>query len=101
VSAAHKFAAVPRIPRLGASGAELDMTNHPSRSKKRARQAQQFAKLAAAFNEWQRRYLANPTEFENEAETLSAFIRDLNAGRTPDLGERQAAYLMKLMGEIS
>lgn len=83
------------------------MTNHPNRSKKKKtltprqkEQAELMEKLARAFNEWQRRFVANPADFLTEDAVLGTFIRDLNNGRVPSHGERQAAYLMLLMGEL-
>lgn len=74
------------------------MANHPKR--RVAAKKATLARLAAAFNEWQRRFIANPADFESEAETIGRFVMDLNGGKTPSLGERQAAYLMMLMGSL-
>lgn len=74
------------------------MINHPNRN--RAAKQVMLGRLAGAFNEWQRQFIANPAAFESEEKTLAEFIRALNGGREPNLGERQAAYLMKLMGQL-
>lgn len=59
------------------------------------------AVLALSFNEWQRRYIANPDEFEREFESVQRFCAFVDAGRTPDYGETCAAYLCSLMPEVA
>ena len=54
-------------------------------------------KVAAAFNEWQRRYLAHPEQFEGEMETIVRSLKEHSEGREPTYGEVCAAYLDKLI----
>jgi hypothetical protein len=54
-------------------------------------------KMAAAFNEWMRRYIEEPEKFEAEFRTVSTFLSEQSAGKTPTYGEICAAYLAELM----
>jgi hypothetical protein len=56
-------------------------------------------KVAAAFNEWMRRYIEEPERFLREWQTVERFQAEANGGREPTYGERCAAYLEELMGE--
>lgn len=53
--------------------------------------------IIRALNEWQRRYIANPREFEAEFETIEQFKADENEGKTPDYGTVGAAYMFKII----
>ncbi len=54
-------------------------------------------KLAAAFNEWMRRFIENPAEFDREWQSVHRFISEQSQGKTPTYGETSAAYLLSLM----
>ena len=58
------------------------------------------AKLAKAFNEWLRRYEQEPERFQTEYQVMKEFLRDQAEGREPSYGDRQAAYLEKLLAEV-
>jgi hypothetical protein len=55
-------------------------------------------KLAAAFNEWMKRYTENPEKFDREFQVITTFLSEQAAGTEPTYGEAGAAYLMELMG---
>jgi hypothetical protein len=57
-------------------------------------------KLAAAFNEWMRRYTENPEQFEREFVIVTRFMNEKNSGVEPSYGEICAAYLTVLVEEI-
>lgn len=59
------------------------------------------ARLAAAFNEWMRRYTNEPESFAKEFETIGGFVRDRNEGREPSYGEESAAYLEEIMNQLN
>jgi len=56
------------------------------------------AEIAAAMNEWMRRYIADPKGFEREFETVAAFKKE---GDAPSYGADCAAYIMKLHAELA
>jgi hypothetical protein len=56
-------------------------------------------KLAAAFNEWMRRYTENPEEFTREFQTVQEFLAAKSSGKEPSYGEHCAEYLLTLVGE--
>lgn len=51
---------------------------------------------AEAFNEWMRRYIETPEQFEREMAAVNAFLAQARVGREPDYGAQCAAYLEKL-----
>jgi hypothetical protein len=55
-------------------------------------------KLAAAFNEWMKRYTEHPEKFDREFQAITTFLSEQAAGYKPTYGEACAAYLMELMG---
>jgi hypothetical protein len=57
--------------------------------------------VANAFNEWMRRYTEEPDQFAREWQTVGEFLRQEAAGDEPDYGKSCAAYLSKLMAEVS
>jgi hypothetical protein len=57
------------------------------------------AKVAAAFNEWMRRYTEDPTGFEAEFQSVGLYLNELAMGREPSYGETCAAYLEQLISE--
>lgn len=54
-------------------------------------------KLAAAFNEWMRRYTDEPEKFDREWKVVSEFLAEKHAGQEPNYGQTCAAYLIELM----
>lgn len=56
--------------------------------------------VAAAFNEWMRRYIEEPEKFTREFQVINRFLREEADGKTPTLGDRSAAYLDQLIQEI-
>lgn len=52
--------------------------------------------LQWAFNEWMRRYIKNPEEFEREFQTVQAFQ---NSKGKPNYGKDCTNYLAKLLAE--
>lgn len=57
--------------------------------------------VAAAFNEWMRRYTEEPDQFAREWQTVSEFLKQEAEGVEPDYGKRCAAYLSKLLAEVA
>lgn len=58
------------------------------------------AKVAAAFNEWMRRYTETPDEYEREFQTVGSFLAEQADGKQPTYGESCAKYLEALIGEV-
>ena len=52
--------------------------------------------MAAAFNEWMRRFIEDPAAFEAEFQMVSAFLAQKAAGREPSYGAQCAALLQSL-----
>jgi hypothetical protein len=59
-----------------------------------------FADMAATLNEWMRRYIRDPGQFQREFEAVGDFLMQKNMGREPDYGEVCAAYQFRLLEEI-
>lgn len=55
--------------------------------------------VAAAFNEWMRRYTDEPELFNREWQTVSEFLKQEAESVEPDYGRRCSAYLFKLLAE--
>lgn len=53
-----------------------------------------------AFNEWMRRYIEEPEQYNREFESVREFERQEHAGEEPSYGQSCGAYLRKLMQEI-
>ena len=56
-------------------------------------------KLCAAFNEWMRRYIAEPSRFEREWELIVQFQKEEAVNKEPSYGTIAVAYLEQLMAE--
>jgi len=54
------------------------------------------ARLAVLFNEWMKRYINNPEEFNREFQQIQEFTAQANSGEEPTYGHNCAAYLAKL-----
>lgn len=57
------------------------------------------SKVAAAFNEWMRRYTADPSAFNAEFQTVGLYLAEQAQGKEPSYGDTCAAYLVQLMNE--
>jgi len=55
--------------------------------------------MAQAFNEWMRRYIETPENFQREFKAVQAFVREKAEGKEPTYGESCAAYMEQLMKE--
>ena len=55
--------------------------------------------MAEAFDEWMRRYKANPEEFGNDMSAAVAHSRKKRAAKASEYGNDCAAYLTMLMAE--
>lgn len=55
--------------------------------------------LVAAFNEWMRRFVEDPSGYSREFEQVTEFLNDEANGVEPSYGESCAAYLTKLVAE--
>ena len=56
--------------------------------------------MAAAFNEWMRRYIEEPERFRREWQTVSEYVQQISEGKTPSYGERCTAYLCGIIEEL-
>lgn len=56
--------------------------------------------IAAAFNEWMRRFTEEPEKYEAEFRTVGKFLADQAQGQEPSYGQECAAYLESLIDEI-
>lgn len=52
--------------------------------------------IAAAFNEWMRRYTVDPAAFSAEFQTVGLFLAEQAQGKEPTYGDTCAAYLAAL-----
>ena len=59
------------------------------------------AEIAAALNEWQRRYIDEPERFQREFQTVAEFLAQEANGDVPSYGTEGAAYLLKIHGELT
>ena len=57
--------------------------------------------LAAAMNEWMRRYIEEPERFEREFRTVAEFKEADDTGKVPSYGSECAAYLLKISDELA
>lgn len=57
-------------------------------------------KIAAAFNEWMRRYTEDPERYEREWQTVQQFLREDGTDEGPSYGARCARYLKQITAEL-
>jgi hypothetical protein len=57
--------------------------------------------LSRALNEWMRRYIENPAEFEAEFETVAEFLNEEKQGTEPSYGDTAVAYLRKIDAQLT
>lgn len=57
--------------------------------------------IAAAMNEWMRRYIDNPERFGREFQTVAEFQAEQASGNEPSYGDTCTAYLMQINTELS
>lgn len=57
--------------------------------------------LAAAFNEWMRRYTETPESFQREWQSVHEFLAENAAGKSPSYGVVCAAYINRLVGGLT
>lgn len=57
-------------------------------------------RIAILFNEWQRRYIDDPSKFESDWASIKATMAELEAGEEPSYGASCAAYLAALDAEL-
>lgn len=57
--------------------------------------------MAAAFNEWMRRYIEEPDRFSREWQDVMEFEGDRFDRKEPSYGSDCAAYLLKIHGELT
>lgn len=56
--------------------------------------------MAQALNEWMRRYIEAPEQFNAEFRTVGKFLQDEKDGVEPSYGTVGAAYMQKLHDEL-
>lgn len=59
------------------------------------------AEIAKAFNEWMRRFIADPVRYEVEFRSVMQFTAETSTGTDNSYGIDCAAYLLKLHREIT
>lgn len=57
--------------------------------------------MVAAFNEWMRRYVEDPSAFMAEFESVIQFQKDKQDGAEPSYGQISAAYMFQLSDELT
>jgi len=57
-------------------------------------------RLAVLFNEWQRRYIADPDGFTREFQDVAKFMAETANGKTPSYGDECSAWMAKLDSEL-
>lgn len=57
-------------------------------------------RMAVLFNEWMRRFIADPVQFSHEFQQVQDFLTDTAKGVVPSYGESCAAYMQKLDAEV-
>jgi hypothetical protein len=58
-----------------------------------------MTKTAKAFNAWMYDYIKHPEKFEREWKSVSTFIAEKSAGKTPTYGETCAAVLRRYIAK--
>ena len=58
-------------------------------------------KVAAAFNEWMRRFIEEPDRFSREFQEVTQYLSEIDDDKEPTYGRECAAYLEKIMGELA
>lgn len=57
--------------------------------------------VAAAMNEWQRRYIENPEQFEQEWSSISRTLQERAEGEEPSYGAVCADYLIEIIRQLA
>ncbi len=57
--------------------------------------------MAAAFNEWMRRFTEEPEAYEQLTATVKRFLAEQSAGEEPSYGAWCAAYLKQIAEEMA
>ncbi len=57
--------------------------------------------MVKVLNEWQRKYIENPNEFEAEFRTVIAYLKDIDDGVEPSYGKSCVAYMLELAKQIN
>lgn len=58
------------------------------------------SRLAAALNEWMRRFTEDPQAFEAEFQTVSRFLAEVANGAEPSYGEVVVEYLAEIDADL-
>jgi hypothetical protein len=59
------------------------------------------ADMIRTDNEWMRRFIEEPENFEREFRTVQEFLKAAADGRDPDYGDICAAYRFQLLDEMT
>lgn len=59
------------------------------------------AEIAAAMNEWMRRYIEEPTRFAAEFQTIGEFLKEEAEGEEPSYGVVCADYIAQINAELA
>ena len=60
-----------------------------------------YGRMAAAFNEWMRRYTYEPEKFNAEFQTVGLYLAEKAMGKEPSYGETCTEYLIQLMEDAA
>ena len=69
-------------------------------NKGRAMKEIKQADLPRLFNEWIRRHIETPSEFEADFQTITRFLAEQTCGEEPSYGDVCTAYLVILQSEM-
>jgi len=58
-------------------------------------------RIIKVLNEWERRYVENPTKFESDFRTVIQYLDEIGKGLEPSYGEDCFAYMLKLDKELT
>ncbi len=56
--------------------------------------------MVKVLNEWQRRYIDNPEQFEVEFRTVLEYLKDIENGVEPSYGKSCVEYMYKLEADL-
>jgi hypothetical protein len=58
------------------------------------------AEMIRTNNEWMRRFIEEPEQFQAQFRSVTEFLTDITLGREPSYGERCTAYQFQLLDEM-
>lgn len=58
------------------------------------------ATMAKCFDEWMRRFIEEPNQFEHEFQSVQKFLSEASDGKDHTYGEMCSAYMKKIAGDL-